>query len=244
MTAPICIDLSHHNPTPDWAKIMAAGVAGVIFKATEGTSYKDPTLYERASAAKAAGLLTGTYHFMRPGKIAEQMDWYLEVVDPVEGERMVLDHEDAGVSVGDLADAVEYLLGDRPDLQITIYSGHLIKEQLGNSRNDLLAEKTSLWIAQYTSGSPSWPKTTWPTWSLHQYTDKANVPGISAPVDGNRFNGSPESFAAWLSPAGAEPAPPPEPVPPVVDIGPVRIDIQTPPGIRVSVAVNGEVVVG
>ena len=68
------IDLSHHNPTPDWAKLKAAGCIGVIHKATEGTSYKDPTLYDRAKDAMAAGLKWSTYHFLRPGSMSAQMD--------------------------------------------------------------------------------------------------------------------------------------------------------------------------
>ena len=85
-----------------------------------------------------------------------------------------------------LCDAVGNLLQMRPDLQVTIYSGHLIKEQLGSTKNDYLAENTSLWIAQYTTAAaPSWPTATWPLWSLWQYTDKATVDGITKPVDGN-----------------------------------------------------------
>lgn len=242
MTDPIVVDLSHHNPTPDWAMLKAGGIVGVIHKATEGTGYTDPTLFKRMSAAKAAGLLTATYHFMRPGKLAQQIDFYLKTIDPVPGERVVLDHEDAGVSVNDLAYAVAHLIEQRPDLQVTIYSGHLIKEQLGQGYNGMLAGQTSLWIAQYTTAAaPSWPKGTWPAWSLWQYTDHATVPGISAGVDGNRWNGSEDALIKWLSPAGTPaPAPTPEPTPePTPDPGHyVKIDIEVGPGVEVFVNVN------
>jgi lysozyme len=239
MANPLVIDISHWQPTPDFAEVKLGGTIGVILKATEGTSYQDPTLYERASAAKKVGLLTSTYHFMRPGAIYQQMEWYLNVVDPVYGERLCLDHEDSGVSLADLCDAVDYLLSERPDLQVTIYSGHVIKEQLGNAYNDYLAKNTSLWIAHYTSASePIWPSKTWPQWSLWQHTDKGSVRGIEGYVDANRFNGTEAQCIKWLSPATDEL----EPFPPDADGErvSVKIDITGPEDMIVSVDVNGE----
>ncbi|RWP05090.1 glycoside hydrolase family 25 protein [Mesorhizobium sp.] len=243
------IDLSHHNPTPDWIRIRSAGVLGVIHKATEGTTYVDPQRETRLAAAKKAGLLTATYHFLRPGDMTKQMAHYLKTVDPVEGERMILDHEDANVSLAQLERAVGTLLASRPDLQITIYSGALIKQQLGSTKSDLGA-LTSLWIAQYTNAAaPTWPRQTWPQWSLWQWTDKENVPGIAAPVDGNRWNGDEAGLERWLAPAGAKPVdtavpPPPEPAPaPEPPRLPVVIDIAMPPGTEIDIVVNGKMLV-
>lgn len=199
MASPV-IDLSHHNPEPDWPAMKAAGVVGVIHKATEGTTYRDPDRQRRLAAAYRAGIKIATYHFMRPGNIAAQMDHYINTIDAAKGERVVLDHEDAGVPIRDLELAITSLWNKRPDLQITIYSGHLIKEQLGNNKNSLLS-KTSLWIAQYNNVGPSWPKAVWSTWSLWQWTDKEVVPGISRPVDGNKWNGTTEALKRWFGPA-------------------------------------------
>jgi GH25 family lysozyme M1 (1,4-beta-N-acetylmuramidase) len=233
---PICVDLSHWNPTPDWAELKAAGTLGIIHKATEGTSYVDKQLFKRAKPAIDAGLLWSTYHFLNTSSTYAQMDHYLSTIDPVLGERVVLDHEDAGVSLDRLKQAIENLLDLRPDLQITLYSGHLIKDQLGARRDNFLAEKTSLWIAQYTgAATPIWPVATWPKWSLWQYTDKAEVDGISKPVDGNRWNGDEAGFRKWMSPTSAVPETP-EPGKQVI------ISVQVPPGVPVQVIVNGEIV--
>ena len=171
------------------------------------------------------------------------MDWYLNKVDPVEGERLCLDHEDTRVGLSQLIDCVEYLLDKRPDLQITIYSGHVIEEQLGSKRDEYLASHTSLWTAEYTSASsPTWPKATWPVWSLWQYTQKASVLGINGDVDGNRWNGDTKSLIAWFSPAGAVmPPSPPEP-PPVVAIETVvyRVTVTMPKGTPITVEVEKE----
>jgi lysozyme len=212
MADPIVIDLSHHNPTPDWAKLKAGGVVGVIHKATEGASYVDDQLFSRAKAAMAAGLKWSTYHFLKDSDPAKQMAFYLATVDPVQGERVCIDHETDGVTLEQLKDAVQYIFDHRPDLQVTIYSGHLIKDQLPNTVDDEVLDRTSLWIAHYTSATaPTWPTGTWPEWSLWQYTDSASVAGISQKVDGDRFNGSPENCAKWFGPVSEEPQPAPQP---------------------------------
>jgi GH25 family lysozyme M1 (1,4-beta-N-acetylmuramidase) len=222
MTAPICIDLSHWNPTPNWSQLKSAGCEGVVHKATEGTSYVDDQLFSRARPAMDAGLLWSTYHFMKPGSIFAQMDHYLSTINPKQGERIVLDHEDPGVYLDQLEAAVVDIMEMRPDLQITIYSGHLIKEQLSGTRSDILAQNTSLWVAQYTTApAPSWPTSTWPQWSLWQYTDHAMVTGCSKPVDANRFNGTADAFKTWMGPPSTALIPPVEsgaPIEPVVRI--------------------------
>jgi lysozyme len=236
MASPIVVDLSHWNPTPDWKKLKADGCVGVIHKASEGTSYVDNMLFSRASAAIAAGLCWSTYHFLKAGNIQAQMDHYLKTVNPKQGERMCIDHEEKA-TLGELEAAVSYLHAKRPDVQVTVYSGHLIKEQLGSAFNATLAA-TSLWIAQYTTAAaPSWPSGTWPQWSLWQYTDKASAAGVSAPVDGNRWNGDPANLPLWFGPATvAPPVPEPEPTPTPAT---VSIAIAASPGTLISVTVNG-----
>jgi lysozyme len=223
------VDLSHHNPEPNWAKLKAGGVVGVILKATEGTTYIDPTFGRRREAAKAAGLAVASYHFLKPGNASGQMLHYLNVLEPQPGERVVIDYEATGLKLADLHEAVEALAGQPLNLQITVYSGHLIKEQLGDDKDVLLADFTSLWIAQY-GATVKWPMGTWPVWSLWQFTDKANVPGIGQPVDGNRFNGPASAAYRWLAPATDLPPPAVRPL--------VEIDIRAPEGIDIKV--NGQ----
>ena len=227
------IDLSHHNPEPDFVRLKSAGLVGVILKATEGTGYVDPTFAPRRERAKASDLAVVGYHFLRHGQAEQQMLNFLDVLHPVKGERVVIDYEDAACTLADLVDAVQALVRQPLNLQITVYGGGKLKADLGNSREQTLADFTSLWIAQYTSAdSPSWPKATWPVWSLWQWTDKASVPGISAGVDSNRFNGSNDACRRFLSPATDDPA---------KSVGPeISISISTPADARVNVLINGK----
>src|SRR5688500_20266949 len=59
------IDVSYWNAGIDWPKVRAAGQRFVFAKATEGSSYSDPTFDDNWRGAKSAGLLRGAYHIFR-----------------------------------------------------------------------------------------------------------------------------------------------------------------------------------
>lgn len=227
------VDLSHYQPTPDWDALKGADIRGVIVKCTEGDHYVDHTFRARYDAAIAAGMPVCTYHFMRPGSIVNQLDHYISTLNPRRGERVCLDHEDNKVSLQDLEAAVQYLLSDKRGFQVTIYSGNVIKEQLGNRHSEVLAQ-TSLWLAQYGTANPSWPTETWPSWTLWQYSQTGRVPGIAGDVDVNKFNGDPDNVARWIGPAAQVAVPPAVPRKPAV-----RVAVEVPAGMDVEVTVNG-----
>lgn len=76
------IDLSHWQGTPDFARVKAAGIRYVMVKATEGTGYVDPCFKVNLSAAIAAGLPAGAYHFLRSGDVSAQAKAFLAAVKP------------------------------------------------------------------------------------------------------------------------------------------------------------------
>jgi lysozyme len=233
---PSCIDISHWQGFPDFEAVARAGVVACIMKATEGTSYIDPNRATNFAHATKAGIACCTYHWLKPGNAGEQMEFYLDVIDPVPGERMVIDYEEDGCTLDDLHEAVQVLLDDPNELQITVYSGHLLKEQLGDKCDDFLRDNTDLWLAQYTENEPTWPKGTYDHWVLWQYSESGVLNGISdSHVDLNTFDGSDDQLVMWISPASG-PSPKPEPQP---EAKIVQVDITAPEGVMVKVAVNG-----
>lgn len=240
MSNPIVIDISRYQTSVDFAALKANGTVGVILKATEGTGYVDPTFRERYSKAKAAGLCVATYHFLKKGSVAQQMQFYAKTVQPTPGDRMVIDYEDGGLAISDLETAIDALrAATHPSVEITVYGASgFMGAQLGDKKNAKLAS-CSLWVASYTSKpEPTMIglKGTWPVWSLWQYTDKATALGIPTGVDGNRWNGKPETLPGWfhagISPAPVEPAPEP--------VKEVTIEVTVPAGVEVKVLVNGK----
>lgn len=209
---PMVVDLSRYDDVYDWSKVWAAGIRGVINKATEGTSITDSTYAVRADPARRAGMLYGAYHFLRPGSMEAQALHFISTITPIGTYNLLLalDHEDERVS---LQEAKQWLMlvykqtGRRPIL----YSGHLIKDQLEDNIDPMLQE-TRLWLAQY-SAHPTWP----PTWDkpwLWQFTGDGQGPmphtidGIHrSGIDIDSFDGTFEQLKAeWADGPKAEPS--------------------------------------
>lgn len=77
------IDISgwqHPGGAPiDWHKVSAAGISGVLVKATQGTSYVNPYFVQDVLDAHSAGLAVGAYHFADPSErdAADEADWFV-----------------------------------------------------------------------------------------------------------------------------------------------------------------------
>jgi lysozyme len=237
---PKCIDISHWQGHPDFAKVRAAGVIACIMKATEGNSYVEPNRAHNYVAATKAGIKCCTYHWLKPFSAKSQIAHYLATIDPVRGERVVIDYEEGACTLAVLKEAVQALLDDPRALQVTIYSGHLLKEQLGSKHDAFLAEHTDLWLAQYTTGTPTWPNATYPQWTLWQYSEKGSVSGINGTaVDLDRFNGPDDALLRWISPRAALPSPEPKSEHAII---PVSIALTVPAGVTVTIMLNGEII--
>jgi len=203
----VIVDISHHNGNPDFAQAAAAGIVGVIHKATQGTGFTDSKYLTNRQKALDAGLLWGAYHFGTGGNGVAQADFFLTTVNPGPDTLLVLDFEPntQGATMSlDQARAfvteVNAKLGRFPGL----YSGNLIKEQLGNKTDPILAQ-CFFWLAQYGPNAVVPPN--WPTWTLWQYTDgnlgpqPHTVPGIGA-CDRDKFNGDLDALKElWGAPA-------------------------------------------
>ena len=241
------LDVSHWQSDRgaiDWSAVRAAGVLGVIIKATEGTSYKDPGYKQNRDGALKAGLKVASYHFLKHGSISDQMDHYLTTVAPKQGERLVIDYEDVTLGYADLRDAVGYLMSFAPLCEIAVYGSAKLTDDVraAGDKAETDLSGTSAWMARYSSKEPEVATNAWPTWSAWQYSQEGDVGGVTGPVDLNTFNGSRGACAEWIGPPTAKPEPGPEPTPEPVVI--VEIEIAAPAGVRVDVRVNGEKVSG
>jgi lysozyme len=188
------VDISHHNGHVDFVKAKESGLIGVIQKATQGQSGVDKTYDTNRQAALRAGLLWGAYHFATGSDGIRQAENFLKVAAPDKDTLLVLDFEPnpTGPSM-DLVEAhafvtrVQESTGRYPGF----YSGHYIKQLLGN-RSDPLLAKCWFWLAQY--GNTAVVPANWSTWTLWQYTDgnagpePHEVPGIGS-CDRDKFNG-------------------------------------------------------
>src|SRR6185437_8997405 len=97
-TLPSVIDLSHFNAgfdsVEEFEALKAAGVALVIHKATQGSSYVDPMYTKRRPLVLSAGLLFDAYHFATSDPVPAQLAHFLSVAEPDHATmRLMLDAE-------------------------------------------------------------------------------------------------------------------------------------------------------
>jgi lysozyme len=202
------IDISHHNTVTDFRAASAAGIRGIMHKATQGTTYVDPTLKSNRERIRDAGLFFGAYHFGVAGDASAQADYFLSATMGT-APLLVLDLEGNpqghDMSLQEAEQFVHHIFsvtGRYPGL----YSGHTIKEMLADANitdpGQTELSNCWLWIAQY-SPAPLIPKI-WSDWTLWQYTDGATgneprqVPGVGL-CDRDMFNGSSDELTAFWS---------------------------------------------
>jgi lysozyme len=234
---PMVVDLSHWDPADDYGAVKKDGIVGVIYKATQGCGYTDPTYVSQQHAAKEAGLLWGAYHFADGSDVDGQVRNFLDFACPDRDELFCLDWEDNPGGTKMSADQaeewvtkVENELG-RPG-ECVIYGGNTLKESL--DADDAFFGARRLWLCQYGT-SPSLPLC-WDECWLWQFTDGVygptphDVDGIG-PCDINSYEGDPSELAAEWASGMAMPQPGPRPPPP----DQVTVVVIAPPGVEVKV---------
>jgi lysozyme len=230
------VDLSHYDPASDYNKVKAAGIVGVIYKATQGAGYQDPTYNAQRTAALKAGLKWGAYHFGDGSDVKKQIANFLGFAQIDPETMFCLDYEPNNSSQMSLAQAKDFIKEAEDGLgrpcECVLYSGSQIKEQLGNKKDEFFGARR-LWLAQY-GPTPSWPPA-WDKFWLWQYSGDGQGPqphtvsGCSPNIDCNSYDGSPEQLAAEWASGQPQPAPPPP-----SDLI-VTISINAPPGVTVNV---------
>jgi GH25 family lysozyme M1 (1,4-beta-N-acetylmuramidase) len=227
MTYPLGIDVSSYQRTMDWQRAIDTGAKFAFCKASEGASWVDPTFAYNWQELRRRGIPHGAYHFFRPAQSVKQVERFVELVQPEQGELLVLDVENnGGLSRADLTrkvvEAVEIIYA-RSGRYPILYSR---SSWLNSNINVGDLPKLDYWLAQYRYPLP-YPFFTgmFPTEKIdipagvsreqvkfHQGTDKGN--GIrrgaqSLYIDMNHFIGTNEELAAYFGAAIVPPVVPP-----------------------------------
>jgi GH25 family lysozyme M1 (1,4-beta-N-acetylmuramidase) len=175
MTRPFVIDINHGDNVQDtpgplggFARVKAAGIAFLIHKATEGTTFVDPR-YQARRAAWMNGIpvpvtdVTGevvsitprfaAYHFFHGEDPQAEAEFFLNTARLQHGDDAVVDWEAIpGSGFIPNADAVDQfcnIVEQELGFPIIVYSGNAAKEKL--SGHDPRFAKRRLWLAQYSS---------------------------------------------------------------------------------------------
>ncbi|MFI9243090.1 GH25 family lysozyme [Streptomyces sp. NPDC053086] len=145
------------------------GLSFAFVKATEGRSYANPRLTAQTKTARDAGLVVGFYHFLWPGDLTAQADYFLRHAPDRPGDLLAVDWELTGdgthASNAEKDRFIRTLRERRPDNRVVLYC---------NRSFWLTVDTTSyagdgLWIADYvTAGKPRIKA----KWLFHQYASE------------------------------------------------------------------------
>ncbi len=216
---PFGVDVSsyQHGASLDWAQVRRAGQDFGFTKATEGTGYANPYLAGDWAGMRAVGMARGAYHYARPQaslqSAVDQANYFVAVAGTTRqaGDLApMLDLEDdGGLSPAQLVawthtwlDTVARLTGRRPVIYTYAYFWRTaMADDQGFTGYPLFPPDYHDRSGQ---SQPLMPLPGgWQRWTFWQYTDAGQVPGISGPVDLDRYNGPDVMAATW----GAAPAP-------------------------------------
>lgn len=251
-----------HGAAVDWKAAAASGKSFAFIKATEGYGPENDYYEQDVRAARAAGMVIGSYHKARPSMdAARQARAFAERLQSVGGPQLppVLDIEiDEGRSPAEIVDWTRTFLTETQRLTgrtpiVYTYRWFWITK----TGNSTAFTRYPLWIAEYNQPEPTFPLVGgWTEWTFWQRAgNDGSSPGFPSAVDLNVFAGSREDLKAWVGPVTAGsgatgPAPAPKPAPKPVDpaargdatVGgsslPTKITIPAIPGVRLPAGIT------
>lgn len=195
------IDVSHYQGSINWQVLKANNAEFplhfIFVRATAGSNSADTRFRENWAAAKKHGYLRGAYHYYRPNENSlKQAEHFIKRVKLAKGDLPpVLDIEKIPdeQSIDSLKSGLKRWLQKvegHYHMKPIIYSGEsfytdFLKKEF---------EGYDLWIANYSFFEEEIRK----EWLFWQFTDKAELPGLSGHVDVNIYNGTIDELRALV----------------------------------------------
>lgn len=144
------------------------GLSFVFIKATEGDSYVNPHHAGQVATARGEGLLVGHYHFVRPGNMKVQAQYFKQQAAARPGEVLALDWEDPGVSCADKDAFMRYLETVSPQNRVVLYCNR----DFWLNRDHTSYCGDGLWIADpHDAGKPRVQH----PWLFHQWSEAGGL---------------------------------------------------------------------
>ena len=179
----------------------------IIIKATQGTSYLNPTFATQYNQAKAAGKLLGIYHYIDGSGANAEAEYFVKAINSVNGvgEAILAVDQQSGQNsawgnatyVKQLMDKIYSLTGVKPFIYVQHSAAAIY--------NNICAAGYPLWGAQYANYTPTNYQSSpwrdgkvWGNWgndpTIRQYSSSGRIAGYSANLDLDLFYGTKEDW--------------------------------------------------
>lgn len=194
----------------DWDKLATdKRVVAIIHRATIGDRV-DKKYAERKIEAKSRGYKWGAYHLGKPGDPIKQADFFLATVKPEPDDLMALDLESTDFEKHmSFAEARVFInrIKEKTGRHPLVYANNLVVKAINDSRGPAdVFSRTLLWYARFKPVVNDFPKGTWSSYTLWQFSSEINcardnrasclytVPGTDYDMDIDVFNGTIEEL--------------------------------------------------
>lgn len=153
------------------------GLSFVFIKATEGRSYVNPRLTAQTKTGRDAGLVVGFYHFLWPGHITSQAEYFVQHAPEKAGDLLAVDWETTSdgthASNAEKDLFIRTLKELRPNNRVILYANRDFWLNIDTTSN----AGDGLWIADYvTAGKPRIQA----KWRFHQYSSEPHDKDVAA----------------------------------------------------------------
>ena len=200
------IDVSHYQGTINWSSVKAAGIQFAYIKATEGTTYRDPTFSANYLHAYNAKVIRGAYHYAQPGSSsgATQAAYFASHGGAWSRDNLtlpgMLDVEGGcyGLSVTSMRNWILDFYNtykSKTGRDVVIYTSASWWNTCTGGWSGM-STRSPLNAASWTTASDPVIPNGFPFATIWQYTDRGSVSGISGAVDRDRFNGTRDRLLA------------------------------------------------
>ncbi|MFE9452121.1 lysozyme [Streptomyces sp. NPDC006739] len=192
------VDVSSYQGKVAWATLWSSGVKWAYTKATEGTSYRNPSHSQQYDGAYAVGMIRGSYHFATPDTTggAAQADYFVDHGGAWSKDGRTL----PGVLDIEWNPYGDSCYGRSKSAMVTWIRDFLDRYKSRTGRDAVIYTSTSwwtqctgnysgfgstnpLWVARYASTAGTLPAG-WSVYTMWQYTSTGPTVG-----DHDRFNG-------------------------------------------------------
>jgi lysozyme len=199
------LDVSNFQGNFGWTQVKAGypALAFGIYKVTEGLTFTDSFAQHNHDGIKAAGLLHGAYHFLRPGSdgIAQAQFFVAQhrKVGLTDNDMLWLDNEVAdGRTAGQVAACAKAFMTELDRICPRNPKGVYTFMSFATGGENAGLGKWPLWLARPGSSAPV-PPPPWSRWSFWQW-------GSRNGIDADAFNGTATQLATWLATFAPRPA--------------------------------------
>ena len=209
MATKLIADISHHVPVTNWIKFKSA-VSFAICKATESTTFVDPTVKSFIANCEKYKIHYWLYCYLRKGNELKQTQFMVDTCKPLVGKYFVgyaLDFEKSNTTT-DILKCIDYITGLKK--KCLVYGKCAI-----TAVKKRYSDNVGYWYARYKKSSilgknvgtynPDFkPKSAYINYvDLYQYTDNGECPGLKRNGDMNVVYGK-KSLNWFLDPTFVE----------------------------------------